>query len=313
MRPTPRARCCSISRSGSGPRNCASCCRCRSGRCPRWCRPPASPRAPILARSSAWTSRWPRFGLEGLRQPAPSGLGALVEVAALAGKEISAGDVAFRLAPRLNAAGRMEDARDVIDLLTLPDAARTREIAERLDRLNRERQRVESEILCEIFADLERRTDLPGRYTLVLAGPDWHRGVIGIVAQRVVERYHRLALVIGVEDGVGVGSGRTIKQFHLLDGLTSVSDLFQRFGGHAQAAGFAIAKEHIPELTRRFELHARSVLTAADLEPVLRVDAAVDLADVDWPLYEQLIQLEPFGMGNPTPVFGACGARLLTT
>jgi single-stranded-DNA-specific exonuclease len=254
-----------------------------------------------------------RFGLEALRQPAQAGLAALLELSGLAGKQISAGDVGFRIGPRLNAAGRMENARDVIDLFTLPDPIRTREIAERLERLNRERQRVEEEILRAILGELERRTDIKDQYTLVLAGDGWHRGVIGIVAQRVAERYHRPALVIGIEDGVGVGSGRSIKRFHLLDGLTSVGDLFQRFGGHAQAAGFAIAKEHIPELIRRFELHARTVLTAADLEPVLRVDAAVDPADVDWPLYEQLIQLEPFGMGNPTPVFGACGARLLTT
>jgi single-stranded-DNA-specific exonuclease len=246
-----------------------------------------------------------RFGLEALRQPAQAGLAALIELSGLTGKQISAGDVGFRIGPRLNAAGRMENARDVIDLFTLPDPIRTREIAERLERLNRERQRVEEEILRAILAELEQRADVKDQYTLVLAGEGWHRGVIGIVAQRVVERYHRPALVIGIEDGVGVGSGRSIKSFHLLDGLTSVSDLFQRFGGHAQAAGFAIAKEHIPELTRRFELHARNVLTAAD--------ASVDLAEVDWPLYEQLIQLEPFGMGNPTPVFGACGARLLTT
>jgi single-stranded-DNA-specific exonuclease len=253
------------------------------------------------------------FGLEGLRQPAQSGLGALVEVAGLAGKKISAGDVAFRLAPRLNAAGRMEDARDVIDLLTLPDAARTREIAERLDRLNRERQRVENEILSEILAGLERRTDLAGRYSLVLAGPGWHRGVIGIVAQRVVERYHRPALVIGVEDGVGVGSGRSIKQFHLLDALTAVGDLFDRFGGHAQAAGFTLPAERLPELERRLEEQARAVLEPGDLEPVLHVDAEVDLAEMDWPLHQELAELQPFGMGNPSPVFGACGLRLVAT
>ncbi|HMD84669.1 MAG TPA: single-stranded-DNA-specific exonuclease RecJ [Terriglobia bacterium] len=254
-----------------------------------------------------------RFGLEGLRQPAQSGLAALIELAGLAGKEISAGDVGFRLAPRLNAAGRMENARDVIDLFTLPDAARTREIAERLERLNRERQRVEEEILRAIVAQLERRDDLSKQFTLVLAGEGWHRGVIGIVAQRVVERYHRPALVIGIEEGVGVGSGRSIKSFHLLEALTRVGDLFQRFGGHAQAAGFALTAERIPELTRRFEEHARTVLTAPDLERVLRVDAPVDLAEVDWPLYEEIIQLEPFGMGNPTPVFGACGVRLVAT
>ena len=254
-----------------------------------------------------------RFGLEALRQPAQSGLTALIELSGLAGKQISAGDVGFRLAPRLNAAGRMENARDVIDLFTLPDAARTRQIAERLEGLNRERQRVEEEILRAIVAQMGQRANLCEQYTLVLAGEGWHRGVIGIVAQRVVERYHRPALVIGIEDGVGVGSGRSIKSFHLLDALTSVGDLFQRFGGHAQAAGFALAVEHLPELTRRFEAQARNVLTVADLEPVLRVDAAVNLADVDWPLYEEIVQLEPFGMGNPTPVFGACGVRLVTT
>ena len=255
-----------------------------------------------------------RFGLEALHQPAQSsGLAALIELSGLAGKEISAGDVGFRLAPRLNAAGRMENARDVIDLFTLPDAVRTREIAENLERLNRERQRVEEEILRAIVGQLEQRADLAEQYTLVLAGEGWHRGVIGIVAQRVVERYHRPALVIGIEDGVGVGSARSIKRFHLLDALTSVGDLFQRFGGHAQAAGFALATEHIPELRRRFEMHARNILTASDLEPVLRVDAPIDLAEIDWPLYEELTQLEPFGMGNPTPVFGACGVRLLAT
>ena len=114
----------------------------------------------------------------------------------------------------------MENARDVIDLFTLADAARTREIAERLERLNRERQRVEEEILREILAQIERRACLTEQYTLVLAGKGWHRGVIGIVAQRVVERYHRPTLVIGIEDGVGVGSGRTLKCFHLLDALT---------------------------------------------------------------------------------------------
>jgi single-stranded-DNA-specific exonuclease len=252
-----------------------------------------------------------RFGLEALRQPVQPGLLALIDLAGLAGKQISAGDVAFRLAPRLNAAGRMENARDVIDLFTLPDPARTREIAEKLECLNRERQRVEDEILRAIVAQLEQRTDLREQYTLVLSGEHWHRGVIGIVAQRVVERYHRPTLVIGTEDGVGVGSGRSIKPFHLLEALTSVSDLFQRFGGHAQAAGLALSDEDIPKLAQRFEEYARRVLTPADLEPVLRVDALVDLAELDWPLYEDITRLEPFGMGNPTPVFSACGVRLL--
>jgi single-stranded-DNA-specific exonuclease len=251
-----------------------------------------------------------RFGLEALRQPAQSGLAALIELAGLAGKEISAGDVGFRLAPRLNAAGRMENARDVIDLFTLTDPRRTREIAEKLEGLNHDRQRVQEEILSEIVTQLEGRDNLHEQYTLVLAGEGWHRGVIGNVASRVAEKYHRPTLVIGIEDGVGRGSGRSIKGYTLFDALTSVGDLFRTFGGHAQAAGFSLAVEQIPELKRRFEEHARKVLTPADLDPVQRVDALMDLAQVDWPLYEGIIQLEPFGMGNPTPVFGACGVRL---
>ena len=252
-----------------------------------------------------------RFGLQGLRQPVQPGLAALIEVAGLAGKQITAGDVGFRLAPRLNAAGRMENARDVIDLLTLRDAVRTREIAEKLEGLNRERQRVEDEMLRAIATQLESRANLHEQYTLVLAGEGWHRGVIGIVAQRVAERYHRPALVIGIEDGVGVGSGRSIRRFHLLDALTSVGDLFERYGGHAQAAGFQLQAERIPELVRRFEEHARGILVESDLVPTLRVDAPVNLAELDWPLYEELMQLEPFGMGNPTPVLGACGVPLV--
>ncbi len=251
------------------------------------------------------------FGLEGLRQPCQNGLKALLEVSGLAGKEITAGDVGFRIAPRLNAAGRMENARDVIDLFTSPDAAKVREIAERLERLNRDRQRVEDEILREILETLERHPEKAERHSLVLSGEGWHRGVIGIVAQRVVERTWRPTLVIGVEDGIGVGSGRSIKNFHLLDALTAVGDLFDRYGGHAQAAGFALPAGRIGELEMRLEDYARSVLTPQDLEPVLRVDAEVSLADVDWPLYQELGNLRPFGFGNPTPVLAARGARLV--
>ena len=252
-----------------------------------------------------------RFGLEGLRQPSQAGLQALLEVSGLEGRKISAGDVGFRLAPRLNAAGRMENARDVIDLLTCSDLLKTREIAGRLEKLNRERQRVEEGILREIVEIMERHPDKRERYSLVLAGEGWHRGVIGIVAQRVVERYHRPTLVIGVEDGVGVGSGRSIRALHLLDALTAVQDLFERFGGHAMAAGFALPAARIAELETRFEQYARSVLKPQDLEPVLRVDAEVSGADIDWTLFEALETLAPFGCGNPTPVLAARDFRLL--
>jgi single-stranded-DNA-specific exonuclease len=252
-----------------------------------------------------------RFGLEELRQPSQAGLQALLEVSGLEGRNISAGDVAFRLGPRLNAAGRMENARDVIDLLTSPTLEKAREIAARLEGLNRDRQRVEEGILREITEVMDRHPDKRDRYSLVLAGEGWHRGVIGIVAQRVVERYHRPALVIGLGDGLGVGSGRSIRAFHLLDALTSLQDLFVRFGGHAMAAGFALPSARIAELETRFEGYARAMLKPPDLEPVLRVDAEVSGADIDWTLFEALETLAPFGCGNPTPVLAARDLRLL--
>ncbi len=251
------------------------------------------------------------FGLAGLRHPAQAGLEALLAVAGLSGGQISAGDVAFRIAPRLNAAGRMENARDVIELFTSSDTQRTSQIADRLDQLNSERQRVEDEILREIFERLERHPEEAQRTTLVLAGEGWHRGVIGIVAQRVVERYHRPALVVGVEDGQGVGSGRSIPGLHLFEALGSIHDVFERFGGHAQAAGFTLPAARLPELAERFEGYARTKLTAEDLEPAMRVDAEVSLRELDWGLYQALESLGPFGCGNPTPVLAARGLSLL--
>jgi single-stranded-DNA-specific exonuclease len=251
------------------------------------------------------------FGLEGLRAPVHPGLDALLTACGLAGQAITAGDVGFRIAPRLNAAGRMENARDVIDLFTTTDSARAREIAERLESLNRERQRVETEILGEIAAFMEKHPEKARSYSLVLSGDGWHRGVIGIVAARVVDQYHRPTLIIGVEDGIGQGSGRSIERFHLLNALSRSSDLFDRFGGHAQAAGFTLPADRIGELERRLEHYCRSVLEPEDLEQVLRVDAETNLDEVDDSLWAQLQRLNPYGYGNPTPTLVARNVRLL--
>ena len=258
------------------------------------------------------------FGLAGLREPVHQGLSALLDVSGVRGRAVSTGDVGFRLAPRLNAAGRMENARDVIDLFTCLDGGQARAIAERLDGLNRERQQVEERILAEIGTILQEpsASAWKDRYSLVFARPGWHRGVIGIAAQRVAERYHRPALVIAIEDergqSVGYGSGRSIPGFHLLDALTAAKDLFVRFGGHAQAAGFTLPADRIADLESAFEAYARQTLTPEDLVPEVRVDAAVELETLDWKFYQALKRLEPYGVGNPTPVFGARGLRLTT-
>jgi len=250
------------------------------------------------------------FGLQGLGEASQAGLAALIEVSDLSGKPVRAGDVAFRLAPRINAAGRMQDARQVIELLTTTDRGRARVIAEDLNELNYSRQKAEEGILREVLSEAEKNPGRVDRYSLVFAGEGWHRGVIGIVAQRVVERFHRPALVLGIEDGTAVGSGRSIRGFHLLDALTSAADLFDRFGGHAQAAGFALPAGRVPELEKRFEEYAQKTLSPADLEPLLRIDAEVGLEELNWNTYEDLRRLEPCGSGNPTPVFAARNVAL---
>jgi len=211
----------------------------------------------------------------------------------------------------------MENARDAVDLFTTTEPEKAREIAERLDRLNRERQEVEEQILTKALAVMEDRGFVgpaagpTGRYSLVVAGAGWHRGVIGIVAQRLVERFYLPTLVIAIEDGVGHGSGRSIAGFHLVEALDQAGDLFDRYGGHAQAAGFSLDAPRVPELEERFESYARAKLRPEELEPILRLDAEVRLPEVDHNLYKALRQLEPYGVGNPTPVFAVRSARLL--
>ncbi|HEY6291578.1 MAG TPA: single-stranded-DNA-specific exonuclease RecJ [Terriglobia bacterium] len=253
------------------------------------------------------------YGLAGLRQPASHGLRALLEASGLGGgRAVTTGHVGFRLAPRLNAAGRMESARDVIALFTATEPTLAAEVAGRLDRLNQERQQVEEAILSQVVEMIEARPEHKDRYSMVFAGEGWHRGVIGIVAQRVAERYHRPALIIGVEAGEGVGSGRSIPGFHLLNALASCAGVFERYGGHAQAAGFTLAADRIAELEVRFEGYARAVLTPKHLEPVLRVDTEVSLGEIKGPFYDHLQRLAPHGIGNPTPVFAVRGMRVVS-
>ena len=250
------------------------------------------------------------FGLEGLTQSARmeaasgrAGLPALLAVSGLQGKAISSADVAFRLAPRLNAAGRMESAKDVMALFANATAAEAQAIAARLEALNRDRQRVETEILNEIKKQMEGRPEIALRASLVFHGQGWHRGVIGIVAQRVVDLYRRPALVIALDGGSAYGSGRSIPGFHLLDALAGSSHLFDRFGGHAQAAGFALPISNVVRLADEFERYASALLAGSDPEPVLRVDARISLNELTEQVYSELQRLEPFGLGNPSPVF----------
>jgi single-stranded-DNA-specific exonuclease len=258
-----------------------------------------------------------KLGLEGLRSPKNAGLQALLDAAQLGygekpgARKLTAGDVAFRLAPRLNAAGRMDVAKNVIELFTVKDQARAREVAERLNQLNSDRQEEERRIMAAIETRLAETPELREAFCMVVDGDGWHRGVIGITASRVVERCHRPALVITRDGEEAHGSGRSIARFHLLNALESCPKLFTRFGGHERAVGFALPAERIPELRAAIDAYARTQLTPADFEPSLEIDGEVTLDEVTPEFFQAITKLEPFGMGNPEPVFVARGVRLL--
>ncbi len=251
-----------------------------------------------------------KLGLQELRRPVNPGLRALLEVCELThGRTVTATEVAFRIAPRMNAAGRMDVAKDVIELFTMKDASRAREIAQHLDRLNGNRQQEEARITAAIHQRVDAAPELRDAFCMVLDGEGWHRGVIGICASRVVDRYGRPALVISRDGEEAHGSGRSIAAFHLLNALESCGELFTRYGGHAHAVGFALPSSRIEELRERMNTFAKARLEEKDFERTLHYDAEVSLAEVDGAFFAGLQQLEPFGMGNPEPVFVARGVR----
>jgi len=250
------------------------------------------------------------LGLNALRSAVNPGLKALLEVAQLSGRPLTSEEVAFRIAPRINAAGRMDIAADVIELFTSKDPARGREIAARLDKLNSERQEEERRIVDAIEQRLVEEPALRESFCVVIDGEGWHRGVIGITATRVVERYGRPAIVISRDGEDAHGSGRSISAFHLLNALESCSHLFTRYGGHAHAVGFSLPSSRVAEFRALVEGYARSRLSLADFEPVLNLDAELALDCITPELFGALQKLEPFGAGNHEPVFCARAARL---
>ncbi len=252
------------------------------------------------------------LGLDALRRAVNPGLKALLEVAQISNKRPpNSGEVAFRIAPRINAAGRMDIARDVIELFSVKDSDRARLLAGKLDHLNAERQEEERRILRSIDERIAGDPALCEAYCIVIDGEGWHRGVIGIAATRIVERYHRPALVISRDGEEAHGSGRSIRPFHLLEAVESSSNLFTRYGGHSHACGFAMPSANVARLGAELDAFARTRLTASDFDPVLDVEAELDLTEITPALFQMLSLLEPYGAGNHEPVFTAHNVRLI--
>jgi len=249
-------------------------------------------------------------GLEQLSAARRPGVRALKEVAGIAGQDVTAGQVGFRLGPRINAAGRLDDASVGLQCLLAKDYDVAIKLARALDSANAERQQIEKNMLQEAIDQASEAVER-GAKGLVLSSPGWHPGVVGIVASRVVERFHRPSILIGVHDGVGKGSARSVEGFHLYDAIKSVSGHLSRFGGHKAAAGLSIDPGRLPKFRADFEAVAAERLTDADLVPRFRIDAVVRPDELDEATVEALGRLAPFGMGNPEPVLAL--QRLLTS
>jgi single-stranded-DNA-specific exonuclease len=257
--------------------------------------------APLVGENRAIVS----LGLADLPNATNPGLRALMEVAGINnGRALSASDLGFRIGPRINAAGRMDAARAVVELFEATDESEARRLAEHLDARNRERQVVQREITERAVAELELNGECGP--VAVVAGAGWHRGVIGLAASKIAERLSRPAVVISLDaDGLGHGSARSAGDYHLLDGLTACADLFETFGGHAQAAGLTIRRERVDELRRRLSEHAGAFIPETGCEPVVEIDAEVPSSALTLALAEELRQLEPFGARWERPVFAS--------
>lgn len=252
-----------------------------------------------------------RHGLEQLNRKPLTGLQALAEVGGI-DREIEEYHLGFVLGPRLNAAGRLDDAQVALDLLMTDDPAGARSLAKQLDRSNRERQAIEATILEEAIREIEADYDEKRDLGLVLASPRWHAGVIGIVASRIASRYRRPTILIAVEEsGVGRGSGRSIEGFNLVEHLAACRNHLIRFGGHAMAAGLEIEAPSLPAFRAAFNQRVAVTLGPDQLRPVQNIDAWIELADADARLYQGLKHLRPFGFGNPRPVWAARRVRVL--
>lgn len=244
-----------------------------------------------------------KIGLSDLPRAKNYGLRALMEVADCT-SEMSSYDIGFRIAPRINAAGRMDEAMTVVKLFEADSFEKAREHAETLDRRNRERQTIQKQIFELALQEYAAAGGNSNQtHVVVIAGENWHRGVIGLASGRITEKFYRPSLVISLENGVGHGSARSIADYHLLDALDAHAELFEKHGGHRAACGFTIKRENIDALREKLNAHARAVLSDEVLTPEIKIDAAVSSASLNLDLVEQLKKLEPFGIGNPKPVF----------
>ena len=249
-----------------------------------------------------------RYGLKALAQSKSPGLEALLRVAGLAGRPLTAEDVAFQIGPRINASGRLGSAETAVECLLAADESGARDLAHQLDQLNQKRRTIEREVLVEARREAERFPDDP---VLFVAGQGWHQGVVGIVAARLTEEFHRPAIVIGLDGDEGRGSARTVEGFDVLAAMSGARDHLERFGGHTQAAGLEIRSERVEAAREAVQVRARELLAdGGPNEEELWIDVELPFRDMTTDTMRHLDRLAPFGEENAKPVFLSSGVHL---
>ncbi|UZE93821.1 MAG: single-stranded-DNA-specific exonuclease RecJ [Candidatus Pacearchaeota archaeon] len=244
-----------------------------------------------------------KYGLKQLMRTENIGLKALIKVSGLRGKEINSGHISFRLAPRINAAGRLTTADKSMELLQTNSENKAQEIAYILDEQNIRRQVIQEKILEKALLKIKKEINLDKENCIILAEERWHRGIIGIVASRIVEIYNKPTILISIEKDRAYGSGRSIPNFHLLKAVDSCKNLLINYGGHEQAIGIKINKRNIKKFRKQICKYAKNKISSKQFMPILKLDAKLDLADINPTLIKEINQLPPFGIGNPKPIF----------
>ncbi len=250
------------------------------------------------------------YGLRALSAAPTPGMKALMTAGRVRGSRVTSEDIGFRIAPRLNAAGRMGDARSAVELATTTDPARAADLAEHIEQENRLRISTQRAVLKEAEKRLADDESLLGN-SIVLADAGWHQGVVGLAASRLADRHWRPTFILSIEGDLACGSGRSVPGFPLLSVLTECADLLDRFGGHEAAAGLTLPVENLPAFAERFDSLAAQFLGREQPVPELQLDGEVLLAELSPALVKEMDLLQPFGKGNPEPAFAASGLRMV--
>lgn len=242
-------------------------------------------------------------GLRSLNSNASIGLQTIAEVCGLGDKELTMNDIIFKIGPRINASGRMQNGKLAVALLVENDYNAARELANHINIYNEQRKDLDRQMTEEAYSQASQLPDIEDKKALVIYNEQWHKGIIGIVASRLTEQYYRPAVVLTRSEGLATGSARSVSGFDVYAAVQSCADLLTNFGGHTYAAGLSMKVEHVPEFTQRFEKYVEKHISDEQTQPTMDIVGHLDFQDIDFALYRQLNKFSPFGPGNPRPVF----------